>query len=83
MEFAGELPHCQALQVSVAHKGAKLDFSDLQSEKGYAGFKIYGRSKLCNILFTRELARRLAGTGGHISTITYCFSTDTGKLSAT
>ena len=45
------------------HRGAQLDFDDLQSEKRYAGFAVYGRSKLCNILFTRELARRLAGTG--------------------
>jgi NAD(P)-dependent dehydrogenase (short-subunit alcohol dehydrogenase family) len=44
---------------SDAHKGKKLDFSDLQAEKGYSGFSVYGRSKLCNILFTRELARRL------------------------
>jgi NAD(P)-dependent dehydrogenase (short-subunit alcohol dehydrogenase family) len=48
---------------SDAHKGAKLDFSDLQSVQGYAGFKVYGRSKLCNILYTRGLAHRLAGTG--------------------
>ena len=48
---------------SAAHQGASLDFSDLQSAKGYNGFKVYGRSKLANILFTRELARRLAGTG--------------------
>lgn len=47
---------------SDAHKGAKLDFNDLQSERDYSGFSVYGRSKLCNILFTRELARRLAGT---------------------
>jgi NAD(P)-dependent dehydrogenase (short-subunit alcohol dehydrogenase family) len=44
---------------SDAHKGKKLDFGDLQAEKGYSGFAVYGRSKLCNILFTRELARRL------------------------
>jgi NAD(P)-dependent dehydrogenase (short-subunit alcohol dehydrogenase family) len=44
---------------SGAHKGAKLDFDDLQLERGYSGFQAYGRSKLCNILFTRELARRL------------------------
>jgi NAD(P)-dependent dehydrogenase (short-subunit alcohol dehydrogenase family) len=48
---------------SDAHEGAKLDFSNLQSANGYRGFKVYGRSKLCNILFTRELARRLQGTG--------------------
>src|SRR5271166_2813870 len=48
---------------SAAHEGASLDFNDLQSAKGYSGFKVYGRSKLANILFTRELARRLAGTG--------------------
>src|SRR5271166_1748914 len=48
---------------STAHQGASLDFDDLQSAKGYSGFKVYGRSKLANILFTRELAHRLAGTG--------------------
>ncbi len=48
---------------SGAHRGASLDFDDLQSERGYSGFQVYGRSKLCNILFTRELARRLEGTG--------------------
>ena len=48
---------------SSAHQGASLDFSDLQSANGYGGFKVYGRSKLANILFTRELARRLASAG--------------------
>jgi NAD(P)-dependent dehydrogenase (short-subunit alcohol dehydrogenase family) len=48
---------------SVAHRGATLDFDDLQSERGYTGFAVYSRSKLCNILFTRELARRLTGSG--------------------
>jgi NAD(P)-dependent dehydrogenase (short-subunit alcohol dehydrogenase family) len=48
---------------SNAHERASLDFDDLQSAKGYRGFKVYGRSKLANILFTRELARRLSGTG--------------------
>jgi len=48
---------------SGAHRGARLDFADLQSADGYRGFKAYGRSKLCNILYTLELARRLAGTG--------------------
>jgi NAD(P)-dependent dehydrogenase (short-subunit alcohol dehydrogenase family) len=44
---------------SEAHRRASLDFSDLQSERGYRGFSVYSRSKLANILFTRELARRL------------------------
>jgi NAD(P)-dependent dehydrogenase (short-subunit alcohol dehydrogenase family) len=48
---------------SDAHRGNTLDFGDLQSAHGYRGFTAYGRSKLANILFTRELARRLAGTG--------------------
>ena len=48
---------------SAAHRGNTLDFGDLQSARSYRGFTVYGRSKLANILFTRELARRLAGTG--------------------
>ncbi len=48
---------------SDAHRGAKLDFGDLQSAHSYSGMRAYSRSKLCNILFTRELARRLSDTG--------------------
>jgi NAD(P)-dependent dehydrogenase (short-subunit alcohol dehydrogenase family) len=48
---------------SDAHKGYTLDFDDLQATKSYSAIKAYGRSKLCNILFTRELARRWAGSG--------------------
>ena len=43
---------------SDAHTGGKLDLDDLQSEHSYAAMRVYGTSKLCNILFTRELARR-------------------------
>ncbi len=43
---------------SDAHKSGRLDLDDLQSEHGYAAMRVYGTSKLCNILFTRELARR-------------------------
>jgi NAD(P)-dependent dehydrogenase (short-subunit alcohol dehydrogenase family) len=46
---------------SAAHKGYTLDFDDLQATKGYSAMKAYGRSKLCNILFTRELAQRWRG----------------------
>jgi NAD(P)-dependent dehydrogenase (short-subunit alcohol dehydrogenase family) len=48
---------------SAAHQEATLDFDDLQSAKSFGARKAYGQSKLCNILFTRELARRLRGTG--------------------
>jgi NAD(P)-dependent dehydrogenase (short-subunit alcohol dehydrogenase family) len=48
---------------SDAHKGYSLDFDDLQAAKGYSAMQAYGRSKLCNILFTRELARRWSGNG--------------------
>jgi NAD(P)-dependent dehydrogenase (short-subunit alcohol dehydrogenase family) len=48
---------------SEAHRNASLDFDDLQTARGYNGWKAYQRSKLANILFTRELARRFAGTG--------------------
>jgi len=48
---------------SDAHRRGTLDFDDLQSARDYNGLKVYGLSKLCNILYTRELARRSAGTG--------------------
>jgi NAD(P)-dependent dehydrogenase (short-subunit alcohol dehydrogenase family) len=48
---------------SAAHLRGPLDFADLQTRDSYFPTIAYGRSKLCNILFTRELARRLAGTG--------------------
>jgi NAD(P)-dependent dehydrogenase (short-subunit alcohol dehydrogenase family) len=48
---------------SAMHQNATLDFDDLQSANSFAVLKAYSRSKLCNILFTRELARRLHGTG--------------------
>jgi retinol dehydrogenase 14 len=45
------------------HRRARLDLSDLQLERGYAMMRAYGASKLANVLFTRELARRFAGSG--------------------
>jgi NAD(P)-dependent dehydrogenase (short-subunit alcohol dehydrogenase family) len=43
---------------SDAHKSGRLDLDDLQSASSYAAMRVYGTSKLCNILFTRELAKR-------------------------
>jgi NAD(P)-dependent dehydrogenase (short-subunit alcohol dehydrogenase family) len=48
---------------SRAHLRASIDFGDLDLRSGYQGMDAYSRSKLANILFTRELARRLEGSG--------------------
>jgi NAD(P)-dependent dehydrogenase (short-subunit alcohol dehydrogenase family) len=49
---------------SFAHRLTRnLDFDDLQREHGYSGTPVYNQSKLANVLFTRELARRLEGSG--------------------
>lgn len=61
---------------SDGHKQDKMNFDDLGFKQGYFGMKAYGRSKLANILFTYELARRLEGNTvtvnalhpGHVAT---------------
>lgn len=72
---------------SDAHRSGRLDFDDLQAERSYSGFAVYGRSKLCNILFTRELARRLEGPGVtanclHPGFVATRFADDSGGLLA-
>jgi len=52
---------------SEAHRGAHIPFDDLNAERSYGGFARYKETKLANILFTRELARRLEGSGGTAS----------------
>ena len=42
----------------------RIDFDDLQGERSYSGARAYNQSKLANVLFTYELARRLRGTAG-------------------
>ncbi|MBA3825550.1 MAG: SDR family oxidoreductase [Ktedonobacterales bacterium] len=54
---------------SEAHRGAHIDFADLQSTRRFQGFGAYGRSKLMNIMFGYELARRLSGTGITVNTL--------------
>jgi NAD(P)-dependent dehydrogenase (short-subunit alcohol dehydrogenase family) len=50
---------------SDAHEGAQIPFDDMNAQRSWGGFGFprYGQTKLANILFTVELARRLAGTG--------------------
>ena len=48
---------------SAAHRGARFRIENLQSGNKYRSFSAYGLSKLCNILFTRELARQFSDTG--------------------
>ncbi len=48
---------------SEARRHAEIDFDDLQSERRYRAFPVYGMTKKANILFTYELAERLEGTG--------------------
>ena len=47
---------------SDAHKGVKIEFDDVAGKNRYGGWRAYQQSKLANILFTYELARRLDGT---------------------
>lgn len=48
---------------SDAHRGARFRFDDVEFRRGYSGFGAYSHSKLANVSFTYELARRLNGTG--------------------
>lgn len=48
---------------SLAHRGASIDFDNLDGSKGYKAFKFYGQSKLANLLFAKELDNRLKSNG--------------------
>jgi NAD(P)-dependent dehydrogenase (short-subunit alcohol dehydrogenase family) len=70
---------------SDVHKIGSMNFDDLGGERRYRGFRIYGRSKLANILFTYELARRLEGAGvtvncAHPGAVSTGFGKNNGAL---
>jgi NAD(P)-dependent dehydrogenase (short-subunit alcohol dehydrogenase family) len=54
---------------SSSHYNAKANFDDLRSQSGSFGMNGYGRSKLANVLFTYELARRLEGSGVTVNAV--------------
>lgn len=54
---------------SLAHKFGIINRDDLQCEKSYARWTAYGQSKLANILFTRELSKRLKGTNVTVNSL--------------
>jgi NAD(P)-dependent dehydrogenase (short-subunit alcohol dehydrogenase family) len=63
------LPHVTdrvVIVASAAHRGARIDFDDLSSERGYSRFRAYGQSKLANLLFLLELQRRLEDAGSPV-----------------
>ena len=63
-EAAGRAGEARVVTVSSeAHRGTSIDFDDLNAENSYGMVQAYGQSKLANILFTHELARRLRDTG--------------------
>jgi NAD(P)-dependent dehydrogenase (short-subunit alcohol dehydrogenase family) len=59
----GSAPARIVTVASQAHRGAQIDPADLANPPDWTPLKAYGRSKLCNILFARALARRLADSG--------------------
>jgi NAD(P)-dependent dehydrogenase (short-subunit alcohol dehydrogenase family) len=67
--FKANAPSRIITTASEAHQGASIPFDDLNAERSYRGFGRYKESKLANILFTSELAKRLNGSG----VTAYCF----------
>jgi retinol dehydrogenase 12 len=62
-KLAASAPARVVTVTSDAHSAARIDLSDPNLERGWDSWRAYANSKLANILFTRELARRLDGTG--------------------
>lgn len=65
---------------SHSHYGGKLNFDDLFMAKNYGGYTMYERTKLCNVLFTLELAERLKGSNVTVNALhPGVVKTDIGK----
>lgn len=62
-------PACIINISSYGHKAGQMNFDDLQFRQKYSGMQAYRQSKLANVLFTYELARRLAGTGVTVNAV--------------
>lgn len=60
--LAADAPRVVTLS-STAHRFGRINFDDLNSERGYSRWPVYGQSKLANLLFTLELARRAEAAG--------------------
>lgn len=57
------------VQSSLAHRGAGIDFDNLDAAKGYSKTQFYGQSKLANLLFAKELDRRLRAAGSPVAAL--------------
>ena len=77
-----EAPRVVAVS-SIAHRGGKIDFADLQGDARYTGSKAYNQSKLANILFALELDRRARRAGSNlVSVVAHPGISTTGFLDA-
>jgi NAD(P)-dependent dehydrogenase (short-subunit alcohol dehydrogenase family) len=69
----GKLEGCEDARVvtvsSTAHKMGSINFDDLQRQRRYFRWTAYGQSKLANVLFARELDRRLRGAGSTVKSL--------------
>jgi len=65
--ISASVPARVVVTSSDAHRGATLDFDDLELERRWTGLRAYSNSKLANVLFTRSLARRLQGSGAVVN----------------
>ncbi len=64
LDLLKKTPGARVVNVSSdAHRGARINWDDVEGKRSYSAFQAYGQSKLANVLFTRELARRLRGGG--------------------